>query len=391
MRIPASSAAFAALLSAALPAAAAEAPVVVTSIAPIHSLVAGIMQGVGEPHLIVKGGGSPHSYSLRPSDAAALEKAAVVFWVGDELEVFLEGPMKSLAGDTKVLSLAEAPNIDLLPFREGGPWAEHDDHGDHDAHGHEDHAHEEHAHSGHGHDDHGHDDHGHEEHGHEEHAEAKHAHEDHAHGEHAHEEHGHEAHADHAHGHAHEHAHEATGHEGHAHGENDMHIWLDPHNARAMATAIAEAMIEADPDNGGVYRANREILLRRLDQLDKEMTSELASVKDKPFIVFHDAYQYMERHFGLNAVGSITVSPERQPGAQRLAEMREKIAELGAVCIFAEPQFEPRLVGVVAEGTQAKTGTLDPLGADLEYGPEMYFSLMRGNAEALRNCLSASS
>lgn len=170
-----------------------------------------------------------------------------------------------------------------------------------------------------------------------------------------------------------------------------MHIWLDPHNARAMATAIAEALIEADPDNSGVYRANREILLRRLDQLDKEMTSELASVQDKPFIVFHDAYQYMEQHFGLNAVGSITVSPERQPGAQRLNEIREKIAELGAVCIFAEPQFEPRLVGVVAEGTQAKTGTLDPLGADLEYGPEMYFSLMRGNAEALRNCLGASS
>ncbi|HIC82487.1 MAG TPA: zinc ABC transporter substrate-binding protein [Kiloniellaceae bacterium] len=381
MRIPASSAAFAALFSAALPAAAAEAPVVVTSIAPVHSLVAGIMQGVGEPHLIVKGGGSPHSYSLRPSDAAALEKAAVVFWVGDELEVFLEGPMKSLAGDTKVLSLAEAPNVALLPFREGGPWAEHDDHGDHDAHGHEDHAHEEHAHNGHGH---------------EEHAEAKHAHEDHAHGEHGHEEHGHEehgneAHADHAHGHAHDHAHEAEGHEGHAHGETDMHIWLDPHNAQAMAAAIAEALIEADPDNSGVYRANREILVRRLDQLDREMTSELASVKDKPFIVFHDAYQYMEQHFGLSAVGSITVSPERQPGAQRLTEMREKITELGAVCIFAEPQFEPRLVGVVAEGTQAKTGTLDPLGADLEYGPEMYFSLMRGNAEALRNCLSESS
>ena len=387
MRISASSAAFAALLSAALPAAAAEAPVVVTSIAPVHSLVAGIMQGVGEPHLIVKGGGSPHSYSLRPSDAAALEKAAVVFWVGDELEVFLEGPMKSLAGDTKVLSLAEAPNVALLPFREGGPWDEHDDHGDHDAHGHEGHAQEDHAHSEHGHGEHGHGEHGHGEHGHEEHAEAEHAHGEHGHDAHGHEEHGHEEHADHAHGHAHE----AKGHEGHAHGENDMHIWLDPDNARAMAAAIAEALIEADPDNSGVYRANREILVRKLDQLDKEMTSDLASVKDKPFIVFHDAYQYMERQFGLNAVGSITVSPERQPGAQRLSEMREKITELGAVCIFAEPQFEPRLVGVVAEGTQAKTGTLDPLGADLEYGPEMYFTLMRGNAEALLNCLSESS
>ena len=170
-----------------------------------------------------------------------------------------------------------------------------------------------------------------------------------------------------------------------------MHIWLDPDNAQAMVAAIAEALIEADPDNSGVYRANREILVRKLDQLSAEIAADLAGVQDKPFIVFHDAYQYMERHFGLNAVGSITVNPERQPGAQRLTEIREKVTELGAVCIFAEPQFEPRLVGVVAEGTQAKTGTLDPLGADLEYGPEMYFSLMRGNAEALRNCLSESS
>ena len=158
-----------------------------------------------------------------------------------------------------------------------------------------------------------------------------------------------------------------------------------------MVGAVAEALTELDPANAGIYRANREIMVQRLDGLSAEITAELTAVRDTPFIVFHDAYQYMERRFGLSPVGSITVNPERQPGAARLKEMREKITELGARCVFAEPQFEPRLVGVVVEGTGAKTGVLDPLGASLQDGPELYFELMRRNADALRNCLAESS
>ncbi|NIA69997.1 zinc ABC transporter substrate-binding protein ZnuA [Pelagibius litoralis] len=317
-----------------LPAIAAEAPTVVTSIKPVHSLVASVMKGAGEPHLIVKAGGSPHSYSMKPSDAAALEKAKLVFWIGDELELFLEDSIEQLARNAEVVGLSEAPGVALLPFREGGPWAEHDD--EHSEQGHERHEHEEHGH-------------------------AEHA------------DHGHEAEHD------------------HAHGERDMHIWLDPENAKAMVAAVAEALIRSDPDNSGIYHANRMIMERRLDQLSAEIAAELAPVKDRPFVVFHDAFQYLERRFGLNTVGSITVSPDRQPGAARLSEMRGKIAELQARCVFAEPQFEPRLVGVVVEGTQARTGILDPLGAELEDGPDLYFELMRRNAAALRNCLSENS
>ncbi len=371
--------------------AAAETPVVVTSIKPVHSLVAGIMKGVGEPHLIVKAGGSPHSYALKPSDAAALERAKLVFWVGDELEVFLEDSIRSLADGAKVLSLAEAPGVDLLPFREGGPWGDHghEEHSDH-GHAHDEHDHEEHAHDEHDHDKHAHDEHAHDEHDHDKHDHGEHAHDEHDHDKHAHEEHAHDEHDHDKHAHE-EHAHEEHGHDDHAHGENDMHIWLDPENAKAMVAAVAKALTEADPDNSGIYLANSRFMERQLDQLNTEMAAGLESVKDKPFVVFHDAYQYMERRFGLNTVGSITVSPERQPGAARLSEIRSKITELGARCIFSEPQFEPRLVSVVAEGTEARTGSLDPLGAALEDGPELYFELMRGNAEALRNCLSEGS
>ena len=324
-------------VSLAVPGPAQAAVTVVASIKPIHSLVAGVMQGAGTPHLIVQGGASPHSTSLRPSDATALQDAKVVFWVGEGLEAFLEAPLETLSDKAAVVELAEAPGLKLLAYREGGAW---------DAHEHEG---EEHEHEG-------------EEH--EEHAGEEHAHEEHA-------------------GEEHEHEHE---HEG-----ADMHLWLDPDNAQALVARIAQALMQADPDNASLYLENSKSLARRLDQLSREIERDLAPVKAVPFVVFHDAYQYLDTRFGLNNVGSITVNPESKPGAARLTEIRGKIAELGARCVFAEPQFEPRLVQVAIEGTQARTGVLDPLGADLPDGPDLYFDLMRRNVAELKTCLGEAS
>lgn len=330
---------------------AGEAPKVVTSIAPVHSLVAGVMEGVGEPDLLVRGGGSPHSYSLRPSEAQALQQADLVFWIGDDMEVFLRKPLEALAGDAEVVELANAPGIRLLDNREGGAWEGHDHHGE-------------------GHDDH---DHG-------EHAEAKHGHDDHDHGEHAHDKHGHDDH-DHA-----EHA-----HDDHAHGEKNLHIWLDPHNAKRIVEAAVAELSKQDPAHAARYRSNGEAVLARLDALDEELASTLKSIRELPFIVFHDAYHYFEDRYGLNAAGSITVSPDRAPGAKRLSEIREKVADAGAVCVFSEPQFEPALVDTVVEGTPARTGVLDPLGAEIEPGPDAYETLLRNLANDLRTCLRPSS
>jgi zinc transport system substrate-binding protein len=323
-------AAFGLALSAAAP-AAAEPVTVVASIKPVHSLVAGVMQGAGSPHLIVQGNASPHSTSLKPSDAAALERAAVVIWVGEGLEAFLESAIDSLATKAAVVELAEVPGLRRLDYREGGPWGAHEDeeaHEDEDEDEDEEHAHAE---------------------------------------------------ADHDDGHE------------HGHDEIDMHLWLDPDNAKAMVAAIAEALMQADPDNSGIYRANAEIMARRLDQLSAEIEADLAAVKDIPFVVFHDGYQYLDTRFGLRNVGSVTVNPEQQPGAARLKEIHAKIAELGARCVFSEPQFEPRLVQVVIEGTAARTATLDPLGADIADGPGLYFELLRRNAASLKACLGEAS
>lgn len=318
---------------------------VVASIKPVHSLVAAVMEGVGEPGIIVDAAGSPHNFSLKPSQAQMLENADVVFWVGEDLEAFLEKPLESVAARAKRVELMDAHDLVKHEFREGGAFEKH---------GHDEHAGHDHA----DHDDHDHD------------KEAK--------------------ADDHDHDHDHKEA-KADDHEDHAHGEHDPHIWLDPMNAKAMVHDIEEALVAADPDNAAKYKANAEATMAKLDSLIAEVTTELDPVKDRGFIVFHDAYQYFEKRFGISASGSITVSPEIIPGAERVKEIQGRIKELSATCVFAEPQFEPKLVTTVTEGSSAKSGVIDPLGTGLENGPDLYFSVIRNMAASMKNCLSDAS
>ncbi|WP_079213153.1 zinc ABC transporter substrate-binding protein ZnuA [Brucella pituitosa] len=327
-------------------ASAAEREGVVVSIKPLHSLVAAVMQGVGEPKLIVQGAGSEHSYSLKPSDAEAIEHAKVIFWAGPSMETFLDKPFDTLGEGAKVVALGEAEGLTKLKFREGGPFEAHDHGGE----------------------------------------EGEHAHNNEPDG------HKHEAH-DHAHEKKHDdhnHADEASekADEHHHHGEFDLHFWLDPQNGKALVGDIAKVLSENDPEHAAQYEKNAADYADKLDALTKDIDSELQPIKDKPFIVFHDAYQYFENRFGVKAAGSITVSPEKAPGAGRIKDIHEKIKSLGAVCVFSEPQFEPKLVNTVIDGTDAKTGTLDPLGAELKDGPDLYPQLIRNLADSLKNCLS---
>ena len=303
---------------------------VVASIKPVHSLVTAVMEGVGEPALIVSDSGSEHVHSLRPSDAQALQNADVVFWIGEGMETYLVSPLGTLSSDAKVVALADTDGLEKLPLREGGPFEAHE----HDHDGHKDgHEHEE-----------GHD----------------HSHSDH---------------------------HHDTGH-AHEEGHHDLHFWLDPLNAKVLVQKIETVLSEADPENRAAYAENARRYGERLDQLVAEVGKELQGVSEKPSIVFHDAYQYFEHRFDVNVAGSITVSPEVMPGAQRLSEITERVRSSGATCIFAEPQFEPKLVTVVAEETGARTGVLDPLGAELADGPQLYIELIRNMAKSFKDCLS---
>lgn len=290
---------------------------VVVTIRPIHSLTAAVMQGIGEPRLLVEGSASPHTFVMKPSDAKALSDATLVIRVSEGLEPFTAKVLPSLPKKVAVLTLETVSGLTLHPIRTGENFEPHDD-----------------GHKGHG------------------------------------------------HGHKHSPAKSGTQ-------AVDGHIWLDPQNAKVIARQIAEALAKVAPGHAERFRANAAALDGRLDALNVEIGEQVKPVAGRSYIVFHDAYQYFERRYGIQPVGSVTISPDVQASAKRIAALRRKVADLKVACVFAEPQFAPKLVEPIIEGMPVRRGTLDPLGAAIPTGPEHYFLLMRTLAGDLRACLSS--
>lgn len=196
-----------------------------------------------------------------------------------------------------------------------------------------------------------------------------------------------EAHEEHDHGHEDGHGHD---HDDDEHAAFDPHVWLDPENAKAMVNHIADVLASLAPEKAMTIRANAEAEIGRISALSDELGRELAPVAGRPFIVYHDAYQYFERRYGLSAAGSVTVSPDLPQSGKRLQELRRKIVSSGAVCVFAEPYLSPRVTDVLVEGTNARIGTLDPEGTTLSPGPGLYHTLMRNLARDFKACLAGS-
>ena len=381
---------------------------IVTTIKPVHSLVSSILGETGVAQLLVQGKASPHGYQLKPSQVRDLQSAALVFYIAPDLEDFLPSTLASLPADVRAVSLIDNEQLQLWPYRFDGAWAaghEGHDHGHgHDKHGHDEHGHEEHDEHGHDehaheeHDEHGHDEHAHEEHdehGHEEHDE--HGHDEHAHekhDEHSHDEHAHEEHDEHGHDeHAHE-EHDEHGHDEHAHeehddhgGQNDPHIWLSPSNAKIMASAIAEHLSAAFPEHSATYSANLARLQQSLDQLDADLQQKFSAVSDGKYLVFHDAYQYLEQEYQLGAVGAISLDPEQVSSPTRLRAARANLLENQISCVFSEPQFPTRAIETVISGTDTQIGELDPLGAELTPGAGLYSQLLLDLADNIVACL----
>ena len=308
---------------------------VVASIKPIHSLASYLMDGVAKPDLIVDGYASPHGFAMKPSHAKMLQDADIVFWVGEDLENFLEKPLDSIAAKAEKIELLEVKGLVKLKFRERNIF---DDHDDHDDHGHK----------------------------------KKDDHDDHDHDDHAKKEDGHDDHDDH------------DGHEGHHHGEFDPHIWLDPINAKVILFEMSKHLIENDPTNETTYRANLGKAYKEIDKLTNDVTTELN--ESTASIVFHDAYQYFEKRFSVNILGAFTVNTDVLPGAEQLSEIREVIEHEKVACVFSEPQFNPDIIQAVAKDMNIKTGIVDPLGATLTPGKDLYFDLIKNMSKSFKGC-----
>jgi zinc transport system substrate-binding protein len=270
-----------------------------------------------------------------------LQNADLIFWVGEDVENFLEKPLGSIAKKAEKIELMQIKGLQVLKFRERNIFDDHDDHG-HDDHDkkedHDSHAKKE------DHDDHGkkedHDDHG-----------KKEDHDD---------------------------------HERHAHGEFDPHIWLDPINAKVILNEMVEHLIENDPKNEAKYKSNLDEALKDIDKLTIDVMTELSNSVSS--IVFHDAYQYFEKRFNVNILGAFTVNTDVMPGAEQLAEIREIIEHDKVACVFSEPQFNPDIIKAVAKDMNIKTGVIDPLGATLNPGKDLYFSLIKNMSASFKGC-----
>ena len=261
----------------------------VASIAPVHSLLAAVMEGAGWPRLLVAGGSSPHAYALKPSAAWALAKAQVVFWVGPGLERFLVKPLSALPRRVMAVELATAEGVKTRRFRDAGG--------------------------------------------------------------------------------------------------TDPHVWLDPRNAAAMTRIMVIVLANADPTNAALYRRNGAALLARLGELEAKISQILEPVTGVSYLTFHAAFGYFEDRFGLRSAGAVAVAAARTPGAKRISALRRLIRTGKIPCVFTEPEFEPALARTLIEGTKARIGILDPLGAGLTPGPGLYADLMRGLARSLKRCL----
>jgi len=272
------------------------------------------MQGVASPYLILDGNTTPHSFTLKPSGARALQNAQLVFWTGNNLEVFLKKPLASLASKAQIVALSKTEGLQHWPLRDGEKWKTEPEH-DHSSMGIKKQEHDD--------------------------------HEDH----------------------------------------QDPHVWLDPLNAKIMLINIVQTLVQLDPKHALQYQGNAEKMAIQLDLLHLTLVSDMKNISEYPYMVFHDSYQYFEKRYRLNPVGSIVFQSEQMASAKHLRKVRQLIKDNRVLCVFSEPQFSPRKVKTVIQGTDVKTGLLDPLGADLSPGPELYNTLILNLAQSLKSCL----
>jgi len=288
---------------------------VVVSIKPFHSLVSGVMLGVARPKLLLKGNFSPHTYSLKPSDAKKLQYADLVFWGGEALEWFLAKPISSLSKNAEVVSLLEINGLKLRSFR------------------------------------------------------------------------------------AESHIGKSKNFESYSHNLTnnqvaelkaavDPHIWLDPQNAKVITQKTVQILSDFNPINAQNFQKNGEKIIFRLNELDQRLSSEMSEISDRTYLVLHDAYQYFESRYQLKSTGSITLQLEHFLSVSRLKKVQMIIKTSKVRCIFTEPQYSQKLVKNLIKDTSVKKGILDPIGADILPGPELYFDLMKNLSTSLKSCLN---
>ena len=313
-----------AIAAAILSFSAAASATIVTSVKPLGFIASSIANGVTDTEVLVPAGASPHDYSLKPSDVQKLKSAEMLIWIGEDVDAFLDKSIDDL-DYKKVLTIKDIAAIE--PFLLKGEHHHHH-HGEGDVHEDHDHAHK-----------------------------------------------------------GHEHAHEGHDHEHEDLGVN-WHIWYSPDISKAVAQRIAAKLLKQYPEKKDLIEKNVAEFNRTLDEQSAKIKTQLADVKEKGFYVFHDAYGYFNNAYGLKQTGYFTINPLVAPGAKTLAKIKEEIAEHKVTCLFAEPQFTPKVIESLSKGTKVNVGRLDPMGDAVKLGANSYAAFLQFTADSYAQCLA---
>jgi zinc transport system substrate-binding protein len=303
----------ASMLASLLPLSAAAQPHVVVSVAPVHSLVSGVMAGVAEPVLLYPATRSPHIQPLSPSAVKMLVNSDLVVRIGIGYEVALDKFIDNMGNHKLVDLVSDKSGIKLLGARAGGLWES---------------------------------------------------------------------------GHVGDLIEIDRSGTGLGHLQIDPHIWLSTYNAAEIVKLVGQKLMQVDAGNSAIYAANMNRMLQRLDTFRLQLQRRLEIVKDRPYLVMHDAYQYFEQEYTLSVAGSVSVDAQRMPGARRIREIKQAIASEGITCIFLEPQLSRSMVETLANDMSMTVGELDPLGTGIDPGAELWFEIMTNLAGALVECLA---
>lgn len=290
---------------------------VVTGNAIAQDLVRQVGKEKVDAFSIVPAGADPHTYQPTPRDVQALQGVRLAVWNGLGLD--------EMAAD--LVAEQQLPGLRVVTLSDGVmPLMDDDDHGDEHEHEHD------HAAAGHAHDD------------------------------------GHAGEDDHA---------------GHAHGAGNPHLWLDPNYAVRYVQVIRDALSEADQANAAYYRANADEYIAAINAVDTWAKGEIASIPAdrRKLVTFHDAFPYFAEHYGLELVGVVLKSPGREPSAQEVAALVTELKTQQIPAVFAEPQFNARILELAARdaGVQVKRLYSDAFDDQVK----SYLDLLRFNVTSV--------
>ena len=174
--------------------------------------------------------------------------------------------------------------------------------------------------------------------------------------------------------------------------QENPHLWMDPLYAKVYVQKIAAGAALADPAHARDYAAAAERYGRQLDDLDRWIRARIATIppQQRTMIVYHNAWYYYAKRYGIHLVGVIEPNPGQEPSAYQLARLVDLARRYHVRAVFASPQFSPKLARELARSAGITT-VRNLYDSSAGERPEVadYLSMMRYDTNVIVDALTA--